>query len=149
MTSRLAFQVPALVVFSLLLAVVVNGLRSGGVDWGGRDPERFRYRDVNFLGVQEAARIHDQVTTLFLDARPGEEYARRHVFGAVSLPADSLAAAWEGLRDFLEPQMTLVVYGEDVLVAVRVVKFLGERGFRAHVLEGGWRAWRDGRLPVE
>ena len=149
MFGRLSIQVVVLLAAAALLAVVTNSLRSDGIAWGRRDPERFRYPDVDFMPVKDAASIRDDVTTLFLDARPAAEYTRRHVSGAVSFPADSLEAAWAELRDFLDAQMTLVVYGDDAVVAVRAAKFLADRGLRPRVLEGGWHAWSDQRLPVE
>ena len=145
----LSIQVLILVVAAAILGAGANALRSDGIAWGGRNPERYRYPDVDFLPVEAAAKIRDQVTTLFLDARPAAEFAHRHVAGAVSFPADSVQAAWESLRDFVDPQMTLVVYGDDIVLAVRAAKFLGERGCRAQVLDGGWGAWTDHRFPVE
>ena len=147
--ARLAAQVLVLLGVAAVLGLVTNALRSEGIDWGGRDPERFRHADVEFLSVKAAAPLHSQTTTLFLDARSGEEFAAAHVFGAVSLPADATDAAYAELRDFLAPDMDLVVYAGDTMSAVRVAKFLLARGLRARVLEGGWEAWRDERLPVE
>ena len=149
MIGRFSIQVLVLLGAAVILGAGTNALRSDGIAWGGRNPERYRYPDVDFLPVEEAAKIHDQVTTLFLDARPAAEFAHRHVAGAVSFPADSVQAAWESLRDFVDPQMTLVVYGDDIVLAVRAAKFLGERGCRAQVLDGGWSAWTDHRYPVE
>lgn len=149
MIRRLAIQVLVLVVAAAVLAAGTNALRSDGIAWGGHDPERYRYPDVDFLPVEAAAHLHDQVTTLFLDARPSTEFTRRHVAGAVSFPADSVQAKWESLRDFVDPQMTLVVYGDDIVLEVRAAKFLGERGCKAQVLDGGWQAWSAHRLPVE
>lgn len=146
---RLATQVLVLTVVSVALGMASNALRPQGIDWGGRDPERFRHPDVVFLKVEEAASLHAISTTLFLDARAPEAFAAGRVFGAVSLPADSQETAYDELRDFLTPEMTLVVYSDDSMLAVRVAKFLNARGFEARVLEGGWEAWQDKRLPVE
>lgn len=146
--ARLAAQVLVLVGVAAALGMVTNALRSEGIHWGG-DPERFRHADVEFLGVDAAGPLHSQPTTMFLDARSGAEFAAGHVFGAVSLPADAVDTAYEELRDFLTPDMDLVVYAGDMMSAVRAAKFLNERGLRARVLDGGWEAWRDARLPVE
>jgi len=104
---------------------------------------------VEFVAATEAASLLENVNALFLDARPPEEFARRHVFGAVSFPADEQEKAYEELRDFLAPEMQLVVYAGDSMRAVRLVKFLSERGYEARALEGGWEAWQEQRLPVE
>jgi len=146
---RLAAQVVVLVGVAATLALLTNVLRSEGIDWGGRDPERFRHADVEFLSVDAAAPLHSVATTLFLDARSAAEFAAGHVFGAVSLPADAADSTYEELRDFLAADMDLVVYAGDTMSAVSVAKYLNERGLHARVLEGGWEAWQDERLPVE
>ena len=149
--ARLIAQTVALLGLSVLLGVGANALRSQGIDWRGNDPERFRHSDVEFLRVPQAATLHESASTkvLFLDARPSADFAQRHVFGAVSMPADGVEAAYEELRDFLDTDMTLVVYAGDSMLAVRVAKFLAARGYAARVLEGGWEAWQERRLPVE
>jgi len=147
--ARLAGQVLVLLGVSILLGLVTNALRSEGIDWGGRDPERFRHPDVEFVSTDEAAPLQSQSTTLFLDARTPAEFSAQHVFGAVSLPAASLDGAYAELRDFLAPEMELIVYAGDTMSAVRVAKYLSERGYKARVLEGGWEAWQDERLPME
>lgn len=149
--ARLIAQVLALLGISFVLGVGANALRSEGVDWRGSDPERFRHADVDFLRVPEAAALHESgsVKILFLDARAPADFAQRHVFGAVSMPADDMETAYEELRDFLDADMTLVVYAGDSMLAVRVAKFLNARGYAARVLEGGWEAWQERRLPVE
>lgn len=147
--KRLAAQIMALLVLAVLLGLTTNALRSQGIDLGGDDPERFRHPDVEFVALPEAASLLENVETLFLDARPQEEFDRRHVFGAVSFSADDLEAAYEELRDFMTPETSLIVYAGDSMRAVRLVKFLAARGYQARVLEGGWEAWQEQRLPVE
>lgn len=147
--KRLAAQILALLALAVLLGLTTNALRSQGIDLGGDDPERFRHPDVEFVALPEAASLLENVETLFLDARPPEEFDRRHVFGAVSFSADDLEAAYEELRDFMTPETSLIVYAGDSMRAVRLVKFLAARGYQARVLEGGWEAWQEQRLPVE
>jgi rhodanese-related sulfurtransferase len=130
------------------LAFAANLLRSDRLELG-TDPGRYRYQDVHFVSVDDAARVRDAPTTLFLDARDGATYERRRIFGAVSLPADGIEAAYADLRDFLAPDMTLIIYSKDLLFSVRVARFLDERGYDTAVLDGGWDAWRDAGLPVE
>ena len=102
-----------------------------------------------FVDLGEAERLHADPTTLFLDARDAESFAQRRVFGAVSFPADDIETAYAELRDFLAPDMPLVVYSKDLLLAVRAARYLQERGYDAAVLDGGWDAWHRARLPVE
>lgn len=147
--KRLLAQVATLLLVGVVLGLTTNFLRPRGIDLGGRDPERFRHGDVEFVAVEEAAAQLEDADTLFLDARPPEEFVQRHVFGAISFPADTQEQTYEELRDFLAPEMRLVVYAGDSMRAVRLVKFLSARGFEARVLEGGWEAWQERHLPVE
>lgn len=137
-----------LLAISAGLALAANFLRSGRLELHA-DPARYRYRDIRFVSVEDAAQVRDEATTLFLDARDRTAYERGRIFGSVSLPAEATDVAYADLRDFLAPDMKLIVYSKDLLLAVRVARFLSARGFDAAVLDGGWDAWRDARLPVE
>lgn len=145
---RLAFQVLILLAVSAGLALAANALRAHRLELR-TDPARYRYQDVRFITVHDAGLQHEDPMTLFLDTRDVANYERRHVFGAVSFPGDDIETSYKELRDFLAPDMTLVIYSDDLLLSVRTARFLSERGFDAAVLDGGWKAWRDARLPVD
>lgn len=138
----------ALVALAAGLAFSANRLRSDRIEFQ-TDPTRYRYQDIQFISVADAARRAEDPTTLFLDARDLEDYERRRIFGAVPFSADAVQTAYEELRDFLTPDMTLIVYSRDLLLSVRAARFLSERGYQAVVLDGGWDAWRHARHPVE
>ena len=146
--KRLAVQIFVLLAVSAGLAFAANRLRTDRIALQA-DPTRYRYQDVRFVDLGEAERLHADPTTLFLDARDAESFAQRRVFGAVSFPADDIETAYAELRDFLAPDMPLVVYSKDLLLAVRAARYLQERGYDAAVLDGGWDAWHRARLPVE
>ena len=149
MASRVPLQVLAFFGAALVAGVLSNASRSHRLPWSGGDPDLLRYPKVKSISVAEAAPLHEKATTLFLDARPKRDFEIEHVRGAVSFTADDLATAFEELRDFLGADVTLVVYGQDTLPAVRAVEFLAVRGHEARVLEGGWRAWKARRLATE
>jgi len=146
---KLLLQVFFLVLISAVLAVASNSWRSGGLPWEGSQPEALVHRDLDWLSVEAAAPLQEDVLTLFIDARPLEQFESRRIFGAVSLPADDLLAHWVMLRDFLDPSMNLVVYADDPNLTVRTTEFLLARGLRAQGLGGGWEAWSNARLPEE
>jgi len=147
--SRLAVQALILLGISAGLAFSANVLRTDRLALA-TDPTRYRYQDIRFIAVDDAARIHEaDPTVLFLDARDPGAYERRRILGAVSFPADALDPAYAELRDFLIADTRLVVYSEDVLLSVRAARFLAARGYDAAVLDGGWDAWGHARLPVE
>ena len=147
--KRLTLQVLAILLISAALAMAANTMRSGSLPWGGSEPEALVYRNIDWVSVDAAAPLQDDVMTLFLDARPQEQFAQRRVFGAVSLPADELQANWAAIRDFLDPSMTLIVYADDPNLTVRVVEFLAARNFQVQGLGGGWDAWQAAHLAEE
>ena len=149
MASRVPLQVLAFLGAALVAGTLLNATRSHRLAWSGGDPDLLRYPKVKSISIAEAAPLHDKATTLFLDARPKRDFEVEHVRGAVSFSADDLAAAFEALRDFLGGDVTLVVYGQETLPAVRAVEFLAQRGHEARVLEGGWRAWKARGLATE
>jgi len=142
-------QVLTLVLLSAVLAAASNSFRSGGLPWQGSQPESHIYRDIDWLSVEVAGPLQEDASTIFLEARPIEQFERRRVFGALSLPADDLVASWASIRDFLDPSMTLIVYADDPNLTVRTVEFLSARGLRTQALGGGWDAWTNARLPEE
>jgi len=150
--TRLLAQMLSLLALAAILAVGSNALRpgtSGRLPWSGSDPESMVYRDIDWISVSDAAPLHEEMTTIFLDARSPEAFERQRVYGALSLPADALDVHWAELRDFLDASMTLIVYADDPNLTVRTVEFLQARGLPARGLSGGWNAWRDARLPEE
>jgi rhodanese-related sulfurtransferase len=143
-------QVLTLLLLSVVLAVGSNALRSGGgLPWAGSQPEALVYRDIEWMSVEDAAPLNEDLHTIFLDARPVDAFERQRIYGALSLPADALDRHWAELRDFLTADMTLIVYADDPNLTVRTVEFLVARGLPARGLSGGWDAWRDARLPEE
>ena len=147
---RLLLQVVTLLLLSAVLAVASNSLRPGGsLPWAGNQPEALVYRDIDWISVEDAAAVREDLQTIFLDARPVDAFARQRIYGSLSLPADALDLHWAELRDFLAADMTLIVYADDPNLTVRTVEFLVARGLPARGLSGGWDAWRDARLPEE
>ncbi len=144
---RTLLQAMALAGIALLAAAISNAVRPT-LRWRGDDLDLMRHH-VPRVTVEQAARAHPEATTLFLDVRAASDYARGHVAGAVEFGGADLQAMYDGLRDFLGPEIQLIVYGDEVLGPVRATEFLAARGHRASVMEGGWRAWTERRLPVE
>ena len=125
-----------------------NAVR-GTVDPGGNDPELLKRREIQRIAIDDAARLLDDTHALFLDVRPSAEYDAGHVRGAVEFSADDFNAAYIEIRDFLAPELQLVLYGDATLPAVRAAEFLAARGHEARVLDGGWHGWTTRGLPVE
>lgn len=144
---RTLLQALAMLGIALVAAAISNAVRPA-LRWRGDDLDLMRHQ-VPRITVEEASRAHAAATTLFLDVRGASAFSRGHVAGAVEFGGADLQAAYDDLRDFLGPEIELIVYGDEILGAVRAAEFLGARGHTAKVLEGGWRGWTTRRLPVE
>lgn len=125
----------------------------------GADPAAYP-NDKLLVEAGELARA-DAKAFRVLDVRPRPQYQGGHVPGAVwaDVAAWSQAVArtpddtkWpERLAAVgIEPKAPVVVYADDVRDAARawwVLKFAGVPVVR--ILNGGWRAWEEGKHPVE
>jgi rhodanese-related sulfurtransferase len=145
--KRLLLQMVALVALACVAGALSNAVRAK-LAWRGNDPLLLQ-KQVERVGVDEAARLQDDPRSLFLDVRPRADFERGRIRGALSFAADSLDAAYAGLRDFLGPEIHVVIYGEETLPAIRGAEYLKARGHAVRVLEGGWRAWAARALPQE
>jgi rhodanese-related sulfurtransferase len=82
-----------------------------------------------------------------LDVRPADEYALRHVRGAVNIPLRELEARLAEL----DPDREIVAYcrGPYCVLSYEAVVLLRERGYRVRRLVDGLPEWRSAGLPVE
>jgi len=139
--------------FFVMLAVATGFLSNAArikLDWAGNDPELLRRQEVGRVSLDEAAQHTDDAHAFFLDVRPRVDFDAGRIHGAVSFSADDFEAAYAEIRDFLGPDVQVIVYGESTLPAVRAAEFLQVRGHTAvRVLDGGWRMWQERTLPVD
>lgn len=84
--------------------------------------------------------------SVVVDVRTKNEYDAGHVAGAISIPAETLAARAKRLPK----NKQIVFYDSEAGLAERAARELETLGFTdVAVLEGGYQAWLDARLPVE
>ncbi|QFY11903.1 metalloregulator ArsR/SmtB family transcription factor [Nonomuraea phyllanthi] len=105
-----------------------------------RDAVRARLGSLEGVTAGElAARLADPGTVV-VDVRPVTDFAAGHVPGAISLP---LAELRERL-DELPRQARIVAYcgGPYCAVSSQAVRLLGEHGYDARTLDGGYLGWR-------
>jgi rhodanese-related sulfurtransferase/DNA-binding transcriptional ArsR family regulator len=92
------------------------------------------------------ARVGDGRAVL-LDVRPPREYAAGHIPGAVSIPADELAARLDELP--ADTQVVAYCRGSYCVLSYDAVRLLAARGRPAVRLVDGMLEWRLAGLPVE
>ncbi len=74
---------------------------------------------------------------LVIDLRPADEYMKRHVRGAVSIPADQI----EQTVNYLPKGKTIVLYCEWGNLSISVGRKLAHMGFRVVSVNGGIQAY--------
>ncbi|MCC6160089.1 MAG: thiosulfate sulfurtransferase [Deltaproteobacteria bacterium] len=101
--------------------------------------------EVCEIDVEEAKRLFDEKTAVFVDVRMGRDYASAHVPGAVHLRDDNV-------EDFVKKtpkDARIVVYCYHGYVSVGGADFLRSRGFTdVCSITGGFEAWRP-QFPTE
>jgi len=133
-------------VYRLLLALQeVGRVRLAEVQQIARDyfEARDEFRPVTREELQERLKRGEVVV---LDVRPVDEFRAGHIPGAVSIPAEELAARLDEL-----PSSEVVAYcrGPYCVLATAALNVLGASGWRASRLEEGFPEWRLAGLPIE
>lgn len=126
----------------LLLAALVPASLSAWLH--PHRPAWHKSTDVSEISV---AQVRNQTDVVWVDARSAEAFARAHVPGAISLPAETWEAHVEAVVTAWRPGLTVVVYCDAATcaasqsVARRLRDELGMEN--VHVLAGGWQAWQE------
>lgn len=133
-------------VYRLLLALQeVGRVRLAEVQQIARDyfEARDEFRPVTREELQERLKRGEVVV---LDVRPVDEFRAGHIPGAVSIPAEELAARLDEL-----PSSEVVAYcrGPYCVLATDALNVLRASGWRASRLEEGFPEWRLAGLPIE
>jgi rhodanese-related sulfurtransferase len=83
-------------------------------------------------------------TALFLDVREAYEYQAGHLEGSLHIPIGEIPTRWKEIGNDL-PVVVLCQIGQR---SALVARFLQEKGFEAHNLEGGLEAWAGEGLEL-
>jgi rhodanese-related sulfurtransferase len=149
------WQIPLLIVTAGVIAIGVNQLRPDGIPLVGEWSEQARITDAAgdsmVIGLEEAGRLFERATALFLDARPESQYAEGHIAGALNLPWQEAESRFLELADRMEGADTIIVYcdGEHCDLSHQLALFLKKMGFEnVRVLVNGWTVWRQAGRPI-
>lgn len=141
---------------SIVLALVLNGLRRDGLtlpgDWSDEARLTLDSGETLVISLNDARKLFEEGQAVFLDARPVEDYETGHIQGAVSLPWDSFDDRFESVMSEIDEQTTLITYcdGPTCNLSHELAVALVEMGFpRVKVLVNGWTLWHDGGLPID
>jgi rhodanese-related sulfurtransferase len=150
------WQVGALFVLSILLAVSINQLRPDGLpltgDWSIKARLTTRHGDRLDLSFENAKKLFMEKSALFIDARSMDEYVKGHIPGALSLPWHDIDRRFIEVTEDIPPDTLIITYcdGTNCELSCDLAFFLLDTGFNnVRVLLDGWNEWTKDHLPVE
>lgn len=142
----------AILVGSATVGIIVNHFSADGIPIfaQGDSGELPLPPGLLTISPEEARRVLDDESAIFLDARSPEEYAEGHIRGALSLPLEAFEESYMDVAEQVESAQTAVVYCEGIECADAVQtaeRLLEAFPGKVYVLELGWRAWLEAGYP--
>lgn len=164
--SRSLREAGALALMGIVLGLVYNALSSRGIDFIRKEQELGWSSDVShtsrhnltsnpaqplFITVDEAFKIFEEGTALFIDSRPEKEFQAGRIKGAISLPLKKLEENPALLQDIPKDKL-IVTYcsGVECDASIYLGQKLASMGFaNVRVFFAGWNDWVQRGLPTE
>lgn len=138
-----------LILITVLVSLVVNHVRKDGIPLVA-DAEAFRVKtDAEFMRVEDALRLFEDGSAIFIDARDPEIFALGHIEGSMNVAAsgdDIEDMAWLAGGD-----SEIICYAsrqnqrQAGVVADRLIQMGFEKVF---ILYGGFEDWKQRGLPT-
>jgi rhodanese-related sulfurtransferase len=145
---KVIVQMMIVTVFSIGLAILVNGVRKNGLSLVMPFPPEYRcpsgLKEGRAIPAKEALGQYGLTGAAFLDARPKESYDKGHIKGAVNLPYSFLDAVPRKSVDQLRKYRMVIVYcntenDERSKLMAGELSGAGLKG--VSYLEGGFLGW--------
>ena len=153
---RAVWQVPALVILSVAVALAVNALRADRLPLVGDFSVAARITTSTGermdISLNEAEKLFFTDAAVFIDARSEEDYARGHIQKARSLPWHEVDLNFVAVTQDMDMETQIVTYcdGETCELSHDLALFLRDAGFlNTRVLVNGWSLWQQEGLPAE
>jgi rhodanese-related sulfurtransferase len=150
------WQMPALVVLAMLLAVGVNLWQHDGIPLVGDWFADARFSDDSgkslVISLADARGLFDRGEVLFVDARPESQYAEGDIQGALNLPLQEADIYFMDAAERLSSAKANITYcdGESCDLSHDLALFLKNMGMEnVRVLVNGWTVWHEAGLPTE
>lgn len=145
--GKASVRIGILAGIALLILVVVLNFAQLRADKHPVDPE-LTTQVVSHTGIVEAYKKWSNGSALFLDLRPNSAYARTHIPGAVSIPAEALESRYLDLP----ADRMIITYCDCPFEepSVEAARFLIMHGFpNSTSLRGGIEGWIQSGYPIE
>src|SRR5262245_13336719 len=158
--KAILFEAAAVVAAGAIAGLGLHAVRDDGVRLGEAPPPSGPVvctatgtpaAPPRWITIEDAQRLLEDPTAVFVDSRPRAEYVEGHVAGAINLPRDE---PWSpGDMALVRGARTVVSYcdGSDACACSSgLADALTEAGIRdVRVLEGGAAMWLERGLPAE
>jgi len=115
-------------------------------DWSTEGGEQL------IISVEDARKLFDQKSAIFMDARDAFQYEKGHIQGARNLPWHDVDAQFIDATQGISQDTPIITYcdGETCDLSHDLALFLMDVGFtNVKVLVNGWTVWVENNLPVE
>ena len=147
---RAAKEGIAIVIVAAVVSLIVNYVRKDGVPLVA-EADAFRVRtDAEFLKVEDAYRLFEEGSAIFIDARPPELFGMKRVEGAMNV--SPVGGGVEEVAWLSGADSHIICYASESsqrqagVVADQLLQIGCDKVF---VLYGGIEAWIDMDLPTE
>ena len=104
------------------------------------------------LSLIEAKNLFLQKQSIFIDARPKDDYEKGHIRDARSLPWHEVDQKYMDATKDISLETPIITYcdGETCDLSHKLANFLIELGFKnVKVLVNGWSKWQKANLPID
>jgi rhodanese-related sulfurtransferase len=145
---RVLLRALILVIGSATLGLLANTISPCRIPFIAPPPSPPSAKDIVTLADVKAA--WQSGTSVILDARNPEDYAKGHIPTAFNLPVEEFETFFPRVAPMLTTDMTLIVYcdGEQCDLSHELQKRLRGLGFKnVRVLINGWTVWQEAHLP--
>jgi rhodanese-related sulfurtransferase len=154
--KKAAVQATLMLLLGIILAFIVNALRSDGLSFFQAGPEqkvsRVGSNIVKAFSASESWSLYEQGRAVFLDARDVYAYQSAHLPGALHMPPEAVSGKIRELRGLTKNNKVIIAYceGQGCTKAVELATSLQANGIQGvAVLPDGWQGWMDSGYPIE
>jgi rhodanese-related sulfurtransferase len=150
-----------LIIKALLIAAAASCVGLGlnvalgrNLPWIYVPPVQVEFKGVKIplIDEKEARRLFDDPGTVFVDTREPDDFAKRHVRGAVLLTPEGKEERFLAVEMLLprESRLILYCYGPECDMAEKVAEFLVDLDYsNLAIMRAGFPAWLKAGYPID
>ena len=150
------WQCAAIFTLAIFLGFSINQFRSNRLplfeDWSMTTRMMSPSGERLDISLVEAKNLFLHKKSIFIDARPKDDYERGHIRGARSLPWHEVDQRFMEVTKDISLETPIITYcdGKTCDLSHKLANFLIEMGFKnVKVLVNGWTKWQNADLPID